>query len=88
MLNADIINKERAINELVLVIRKIFSEPEICEIALKIAAKHLHDSNAHLLIADELSATTNVKIPAEHSEADKLFLNLLIDMAKDASALY
>jgi len=88
MLNADIINKERAINELTLVIRKIFSEPEICEIALKIASKHLNDVNAHVLIADELSASTNVKIPVEHSEADTLFLNLLIDMAKDANALY
>jgi len=88
MLNADIINKERAINELTLVIRKIFSEPEICEIALKIASKHLNDTNSHVLIAEELSATTNVRIPAEHSEADTLFLDLLIDMAKDANALY
>ena len=69
-------------------IRKIFSEPEICAIALEIANKHLNESNAHTLIAEELSATTNVKIPVEHSEADTLFLDLLIDMAKDASALY
>jgi len=88
MLSADIINKERAINEIILVLRKIFSEPEICTIAMEIAIKHAHDKNAHVLIADELSATTNVKIPTEHSEADTLFLNLLIDMAKDSSALY
>ena len=87
MLNADIINKERAINELTLVIRKIFSEPEICAIALKIAAKHINKSDAHVLIAEELSATTNVKIPVEHSEADTLFLELLVDMAKAANAL-
>ncbi|MFT5707657.1 MAG: isocitrate dehydrogenase kinase/phosphatase [Oceanospirillaceae bacterium] len=88
MLSADVINKERAITELTLVIRKIFSEPEICAIAMEIAAKHVHDNNARVLIADELSALTNVKIPVEHSEADKLFLDLLIDMARDATALY
>ncbi|EPJ49482.1 MAG: hypothetical protein OFPI_24880 [Osedax symbiont Rs2] len=88
MLSADVINKERAINEMALLIRKIFSEPEICSISLAIATKHYNDSNAHSLIADELSATTNIKIPVEHSEADTLFIDLLIDMAKDANALY
>ncbi len=88
MSNADIISKKRVIIELTLVIRKIFSEPEICAIALKIAAKHSNATNAHQLIAEELSATTNIRIPVEHSEADTLFLDLLIDMEKDASALY
>ncbi|MCJ8341140.1 MAG: hypothetical protein MJK10_21975 [Pseudomonadales bacterium] len=88
MLSADVINKERAINEMALLIRKIYSEPEICSISLAIAAKHYNASNAHILIADELSATTNIKIPVEHSEADTLFIDLLIDMAKDANALY
>ena len=88
MLSADIINKERAITEMTLVLRKIFSEPEICTAAMEIAAKHVNDPNARVLIAEELSATTNVKIPVEHSEADTLFLDLLIDMAKDANALY
>jgi hypothetical protein len=55
---------------------------------MKIAAKHYNEPNAHQLIGDELSSTTNVKIPVEHSEADTLFLDLLIDMAKDATALY
>jgi len=88
MLSADVINKERAINEMALLIRKVFSEPEICSLALAIATKHYNDSNAHVLIADELSATTNIKIPVEHSEADSIFIDLLIDMAKDANALY
>lgn len=88
MQNADVINKERAIGELTLFIRKIFAEPDICEIAKTIARKHLNEVNAHMLIAEELSSTTNVKIPIEHSEADTLFLNLLIDIVKDESALY
>ncbi|QEQ97977.1 hypothetical protein [Neptunomonas concharum] len=81
-------NKERVINELMLFIRKVFAEPEICTIAKEITRKHMSSPNAAALIAEELSATTNVKIPLEHSEADDLFLDLLIDIVKDETALY
>lgn len=81
-------NKERVVNELLLFIRKVFSEPEICTIAKDIARKHMGERDAANLIAEELSATTNVKIPLEHSEADDLFLELLIDIVKDETALY
>lgn len=85
---SEIKNKERVINELTLFIRKVFAEPEICNVAKDIARKHLNDPNALTLIGEELSATTNVKIPIEHSEADDLFLELLIDIVKDETALY
>lgn len=85
---SEIKNKERVINELTLFIRKVFAEPEICNAAKDIARKHLNDPNALTLIGEELSATTNVKIPIEHSEADDLFLELLIDIVKDETALY
>ncbi|RVU29875.1 MULTISPECIES: hypothetical protein [Neptunomonas] len=81
-------NKERVINELMLFIRKVFAEPEICQIAKDIARKHQNEPNALQLIGEELSATTNVKIPIEHSDADDLFLELLIDIVKDEQALY
>lgn len=87
-MKANVINKERVINELLLFIRKVFSEPEICSIAKEIARKHIKSPNAAMLIAEELSATTNVKIPLEHSEADDLFLELLIELVKDETALY
>lgn len=87
-MKANVINKERVINELLLFIRKVFSEPEICTIAKEIARKHIKSPNAAMLIAEELSATTNVKIPLEHSEADDLFLELLIELVKDETALY
>ncbi|MGB1236942.1 MAG: hypothetical protein ACPG4U_01955 [Pseudomonadales bacterium] len=88
MQSADVINKERAISELSLFIRKVFAEPDICNVAKDIARKHLGQENALVLIADELSATTNVKIPVEHSEADTLFLELLVDIVRDETALY
>ncbi|MFY0658469.1 MAG: hypothetical protein JXR12_17185 [Neptunomonas phycophila] len=84
----EIKNKERVINELLLFIRKVFSEPEICAHAKEITRKHLGKKDAAVLIAEELSSTTNVKIPLDHSEADDLFLQLLIDLVKDETALY
>jgi hypothetical protein len=85
---SEIKNKERVIKELTLFIRKVFCEPEICTIAKDIARKHLKSPNANVLIADELSAMTSVKIPVEHSEADVLFLELLKDIVEDETALY
>ena len=85
---AEIKNKERVINELMSFIRKVLVEPEICETALEIAREHLNDENAEIVIADKLSAATNIKIPIEHSEADRLFLEVLIDVIKDEQALY
>lgn len=85
---SEIKNKERVINELLLFIRKVLVEPEIFETAKEIARKHLSEKDAMQLIAEELSATTNVKIPIEHSVADELFLELLIEVVKDEKALY
>lgn len=85
---SEIKNKERVINELMSFIRKVLVEPEICETALNIAREHLNDEHARVVIADALSASTNIKIPVEHSEADKLFLDVLIDVIKDEKALY
>lgn len=85
---AEIKNKDRVINELMLFIRKVLSEPEISTKAVEIARKHINDPNADVLIADELSSTTNVKIPVEHSDADRLFLQVLKDVVRDETALY
>ena len=85
---AEIKNKERVINELLRFIRKVLVEPDICDKALEIARKHFDDTDARNLIAEELSSTTNVKIPLEQSDADRLFLELLIDVVRDEKALY
>lgn len=85
---AEIKNKERVINELLRFIRKVLVEPDISDKALEIARKHFNEKNAEVLIAEELTSTTNVKIPIEHSDADRLFLELLIDVVRDEKALY
>jgi hypothetical protein len=85
---SEIKNKDRVINELLLFIRKVLVEPDINTRALDIARKYIDEKNADVLIADELSSTTNVKIPVEHSDADKLFLKLLRDVVRDEKALY
>lgn len=84
----EIKNKERVITELLGFIRKVLQEPEICEKALNIAREHVNEENADIVIAEELSAISNVKIPIEHSDADKLFLELLQEVVKDEQALY
>ena len=81
-------NKDRVISELLLFIRKVLAEPEICSQAKEITRKYLNEKDAKQLIANELSGTTNVRIPIEHSEADRIFLELLIDVVKDENALY
>lgn len=88
MNTSEIKNKERALNEFLLVLRKIMVEPDICATALEITRKHIDDKHANVKIADELSATTSVKIPAVHSEADTLFLEMLKDLVRDEKALY
>ena len=84
----EIKNKERVINELLGFIRKVLQEPDICEKALGIARDHINDENANMIIAEKLSAISNVKIPIEHSDADQLFLELLMEIVKDEQALY
>ena len=85
---SDIKNKERVIQELVRFTRKVLAEPQICDQAKAIARKHMKSDHANQLIAKELSGTTSVRIPLEHSEADTLFLELLKDVVRDESALY
>ncbi|SEG87286.1 hypothetical protein [Marinobacterium lutimaris] len=84
----EIKHPQRVIDELLRFIRKVMNEPEICEKAKEIARRHSGKANAAQLIAEELSATTNVNIPIEHSDADRLFLEVLQELVKDEKALY
>jgi len=85
---SDIKNKERVIEELMRFTRKVLAEPQICDEAKAIARKHMKAEQANQLIAEELSGSTSVRIPLEHSEADTLFLELLKDVVRDENALY
>lgn len=93
-MSASEIQKTRVINELRSFIKKLLQDPRVLDQSLEIARRHLGQENqqdvmAH--IANEISDTTSVHIPddpAEHSEADKLFLELLKEVVSEEQALY
>ncbi|MGM0784201.1 MAG: hypothetical protein ACQEUM_08800 [Pseudomonadota bacterium] len=88
------IQKTRVINELRDFIKKLLQDPKILEQSLDIARRHLdQDAPRDVMarIANEISDTTSVHIPEDpddHSEADKLFLELLKEVVSEEQALY
>ncbi|MDN3556283.1 MULTISPECIES: hypothetical protein [Halomonas] len=88
------IQKTRVINELRSFIKKLLQDPKILEQSLEIARQRLGDgdqADVMARIANEISDTTSVHIPedpAEHSEADRLFLELLKEVVREEQALY
>ncbi|WP_372611026.1 hypothetical protein [Halomonas sp.] len=88
------IQKTRVINELRGFIKKLLQDPKILEQSLDIARRQLAEGrkdDVMARIANEISDTTSVHIPedpAEHSEADHLFLELLKEVADEEQALY
>ncbi|MCE9680944.1 hypothetical protein [Halomonas alkalisoli] len=93
-MSASEIQKTRVINELRGFIKKLLQEPEILDQSLAIARRHLgEDSQEGVVsrIANEISDTTGIHIPedpADHSEADRLFLELLKEVVSEEQALY
>jgi hypothetical protein len=93
-MSAPEIQKTRVINELRGFIKKLLQDPRILEQSLEIARQQIgQGSSAEVMarIANEISETTSVHIPedpAEHSEADKLFLELLKEVVSEEQALY
>ncbi|QJQ94136.1 MULTISPECIES: hypothetical protein [Halomonadaceae] len=87
------IQKTRVINELRGFIKKVLQDPAILERSVEIARKHLQEGDKASMarIANEISDSTSVHIPedpAEHSEADRLFLELLKEVVSEEQALY
>jgi len=78
----------RMIEELKAFIRKVLSDPTIAVKSLEIARKYRGQPNADELIAQEISATTTIRIPENWSEADRAFLEILHDVLEDEEALY
>ncbi|MBF8221251.1 MULTISPECIES: hypothetical protein [Halomonadaceae] len=93
-MSASEIQKTRVINELRSFIKKLLEDPKILEQSLVVARKHLgegNDKDVMARIANEISDTTSVHIPedpSEHSEADKLYLELLKEVINEEQALY
>ncbi|ATJ82589.1 hypothetical protein ACFPTY_06330 [Halomonas beimenensis] len=88
------IQKTRVINELRSFIKKLLQDPQILEQSLAITRQQLGEgdqTDVMARIANEISATTSVHIPedpGEHSEADRLFLELLKEVVREEQALY
>ncbi|MFY0990705.1 hypothetical protein [Halomonas sp. C05BenzN] len=88
------IQKTRIINELRGFIKKLLQDPKILEQSLEIARRQLSEGSkaeAMARIANEISDTTSVHIPedpAEHSEADRLYLEVLKEVVDEEQALY
>ncbi|MBZ9560443.1 MULTISPECIES: hypothetical protein [Modicisalibacter] len=86
--------KIRVINELREFIKKLLQDPQILEQSLTVARRHLGEGNSDRVlasIANEISDTTSVHIPddpAEFSEADRLYLELLKEVVSEEQALY
>jgi len=88
MSSLELRNRDRVIEELRLFLKKIFVEPEIISHSLAITRDLIDEENADAIIAQKISDTTNVKIPTEHSDADKLFLQVLREVVRDENAMY
>ena len=78
----------KMINELRTFIKKVLSDPTIAVKSMEIARKHRGQPNAEELIAQEISASTNIRIPENWSEADKMFLDIIHDVLDDEEAPY
>ena len=82
------LNKQRIIDEFLRCFRKMLMEPGLSAELVRIAKENINEPNAYQKIAEEVSSQTTLKITDEHSEADKLFIKLLIDVVKGDSMLY
>lgn len=78
----------RIIDELQVFIRKVLSDPTVAVKCMEIARQHRNDPDATKVIAEQISASTIVRIPEEHSEADEIFLKIVQDVLDDEAALY
>ncbi|GHA90899.1 hypothetical protein [Modicisalibacter luteus] len=92
--------KVRVINELRGFIKKLLQDPQILERSLEIARRayqeqaesgRSNDREVMARIANDISDTTSVHIPEdpnEHSEADRLYLEILKEVVDEEQALY
>lgn len=88
MSSAEESRQAKVINELCVFIRKVLSDPTVAPKCMEVARKYQGQPNARQLMADEISASTIVRIPEEHSDADELFLKAVQEVLDDEAALY
>lgn len=78
----------KIIDELRVFIKKVLSDPTIAVKSVEIARKYRDKPGANELVAREISANTNIRIPENWSDADRMFLDILDEVLDDEEALY
>ena len=78
----------RIISELRGFIKKVLIDPTVAPKCMEIARRLKDQPNAEQLIAEEISASTIVRIPEVYSDADKMFLEVVREVLDDDAALY
>ncbi len=85
---ANELNQQRIIDEFLRCFRKILMNPELSGELVRIAKENINEPNAYQRIAEEVSNQTTLKIQEEHTEADRMFIKLLMDVVKGDAFLY
>ncbi len=88
MHSAEESRQAKIISELRVFIRKVLSDPSVAPQCMEIARKLKDENDADKRIAEEISASTIVRIPEELSDADKIFLEIINEVLDDEAALY
>ncbi|ABC27777.1 hypothetical protein HCH_00885 [Hahella chejuensis KCTC 2396] len=78
----------KMISEMRGFIKKVLMDPTIPVKCMEIARRLHQEKDAERKIADEISASTTIRIPENMSDADKLFLDVVNEVLEDESALY
>ncbi|OZG74988.1 hypothetical protein BTA51_00880 [Hahella sp. CCB-MM4] len=88
MSSADEGRQARIIDEMRGFIKKVLADPTIPAKCMEIARRLHNDENADQKIADEISATTTIRIPEIMSDADRIFIEAIKEVLEDEAALY
>jgi len=78
----------KVIDELRGFIKKVLADPTVPAKCMEIARSMQNEPDADRKMADEISATTIIRIPENMSEADELFIDVLKEVLEDEAALY
>ncbi|RMF14412.1 MAG: hypothetical protein D6758_11555 [Gammaproteobacteria bacterium] len=78
----------KTIDEMKGFIRKVLADPTIPAVCMEIARKYQNDPDGRRKMAEEISASTTIRIPENWSDADKIFLDAIHEVLEDEQALY
>jgi len=88
MSSADEGRQARMISEMRGFIKKVLADPTIPVKCMEIARRVHTETDADQKIANEISASTTIRIPEIMSEADRLFIEVINEVLVDEAALY